>query len=169
LSERRVLMSGFAALLTLLFAWGAPSPSTVVDPVLQDRVSPPDTFEVYLQSRGHLSPMVPLRIAADELNTAAHSMVSLTANGRIVALFQSHQIVAILNRSRAGARSFRIELNQGEIDFTADRILPFQSNQVVLYVDDLVSGIVTTNQVRAVVDVDSVVGGGSGWQLIGGS
>ena len=128
---------------------------------IDEALMAPDTFEIYVQSTGGGGSQVPIRILADELNAVNYGLISLERDGDAVAVFQIHQVIAVLNRTRPGNRTFRIELNEGGIDFRADKIMPSQGNTILVLVDGEVTGMISNNRMMAVVDLDAVVGGPS--------
>lgn len=147
--------TGFFSALLLLGLGSGPTESLEVS----RRAAVPDTFEVYYQARGP-GILGPSRVVADELDAVGYGMISLKSDGEIVAIFQTHQVVAVLNRTVSGERSFRIQLQQGQIDFSADRIIPSQSNMILLFSGGAVKGVVNTGQMQSIMDLQSVVGAG---------
>jgi hypothetical protein len=146
---------GHSILLISLWVVGNPNPNGA-DPYPNLQAAP-DTFEIHLRDPGSAGALLPIQILADGLNSVNYSLVSLERDGEAVAVFQIHGIIAVLNRSKPGSRLFRVELNEGGIDFRADRIVPSQNNILVL-TDGQVTGIISQNQVKAVVDLEAVIG-----------
>lgn len=141
--------------LALALALCVPAPEVPADAGAAPAVAP-DTFEVRFRITGQYPGREAKAVLeADHLTVEERRLVSLSRQGRIVGLFQVHQILYVANRSRTGPREFRIMTNTGEsYTISGDRLIPEQDGTIRVTSGGVLVGLISTtsSMVQSVID-----------------
>ncbi len=113
-----------------------------------------DTFEVVFPANRAPHRSSSMFIEADALAAPPVSgPIELRRGSSLVAVFQSHQLLLIANRSAVGTRVFEVETQQGAYEISADRMqFTTQHGLIVFWVGEEVVATVSAGQVAFVAD-----------------
>ena len=116
-----------------------------------------DTFEIFLANQSSLANSADgVRIEADRLELVQGNLVVLRSESFAVAVFQSHQVQLVVNRSARGVRTFDVISQMGgSVEVHADRMVPQQNNVILFYTGDRIVGLASQNGIQMVIDRDA--------------
>ncbi len=109
------------------------------------------TFTVRVQGEEE-----PFELRADHLSRHANGMLTLEADGRIVAAFNQYQVLYVLREAQGAEREFEVKTHDGKVRrFRADHLRILDNGPVEVETGGEVTGLITNNNVRYVVAVDA--------------